>query len=346
MEKINFAADHHAPAHPKIMEAVVSANEEIEHSYGDDLYTKRAEDMFKKTFGPDTSVYFMAGGGTAANVLALFQLLPKPFYSIICSDVAHVFNDEAGAPGFITGSTLTPLISKNGKIAARQVEAAFSYKGDYHRSQPGVVSITQATERGTVYSPQEIKEIAEVVHKHDAFLHMDGARLFNAAACFGTGPRELTVDLGVDALSLGMGKNGGLGVGEAVVFFRRDLAKEFVNVRKMSMQLASKTRYFAAQWMPMLGDNLWLENATESNNRAKELAEGIRKNSNYKITEEVQTNGVWVVIPSEHIKKLQEKFDFYRWENGIENEVRLMTSYKTTSEEIASFISEIYLLNK
>ncbi len=344
MAEIDFAADHHAPVHPKVMAAIAAANLGIEHSYGEDSYTQKANEVFRKTFGPETVVYLMAGGGTAANVLALQAMLPRTFYSVICSDVAHLYNDEAGAPEHITGSQLIPIRSAHGKINAEQVKVAFAYKGDYHRSEPKVVSITQATERGTIYTPDEIKEIVAVSHGNDVLVHMDGARLFNGAASLGKELSELTTDLGIDVLSLGMGKNGGLGLGEAVVFLNPKLAQHFENMRKQSMQLASKTRFLAAQWIPMLENNLWAENARAANARAAQLAEGIRQNTNYKITEVVQTNGVWVVMPPEHIKKLQEEYNFYIWENGIENEVRLMTSYITKEEEVNKLIKSIAVL--
>jgi threonine aldolase len=344
MRKIDFAADHHAPVHPKVLEAVIKANSGIEQSYGEDSYTEKATEVFLETFGAKTAVYFMAGGGTAANVLALQSMLPRPFYSVICSDVAHVYNDEAGAPEFITGSQLIPIKSKHGKITAKQVQTAFSYKGDYHRSEPKVVSITQATERGTVYSTNEIENIVKVAHKNDALVHMDGARLFNGAESLGKKLKELTTDLRIDVLSLGMGKNGGFGVGEAVVFLNPNLTQNFKNIRKQAMQLASKTRFLAAQWIPMLENNLWAENAKKANKRAVQLADGIIASTNYEITEDVQTNGVWVVMPNDHIEKLQKEYNFYRWENGIENEVRLMTSYTTTEEEVNKLIKSIIAL--
>lgn len=343
--KIDFAADHHAPVHPRVMDAIIAANQGIEHSYGDDSYTKQIEEIFKKTFGSDAVVYLMAGGGTAANVLALQSMLPRPFYAVICSDVAHLYNDEAGAPEFITRSQLIPIKSEHGKISSSYVAKAFAYKGDYHRSEPKVVSITEGTERGTVYSSEEIAAIVKVAHQNDALVHMDGARLFNAAVSLGKSLKELTTDLGIDALSLGMGKNGGLGVGEAIVFLNPKLAENFPNMRKQAMQLASKTRFLSAQWIPMLENDLWAKNAKTANARAKQLEQGIKDNKNCTITEEVQTNGVWVVMKPEHIEKLQQEYNFYRWENGIENEVRLMTSYITTEEDVEQLIKSIVSLN-
>lgn len=341
IEKIDFAADHHAPAHPKVMEALVASNTGIEHSYGEDSCTKRAEEAFKGVFGPDTKVYFLAGGGTGANILALGAAL-LPFQSVICSDVAHLYNDEAGAPEYILRCQLIPVATERGKIKTNQLAPVLGANlGDYHRSQPKVISVTQATERGTVYTPDEIRAITDLAHRNGLMVHMDGARLFNAAAFLGQSLRDLTTDLGVDILSLGCGKNGGLGVGEAVVFLNPNLGEYFENSRKQSMQLSSKGRFLAAQWLAMFEDDLWLKNATHANEMAKLLAEGIQDLPYVTLNEEVQTNGVWAKLPKEVTETLKKKYDFYVWGDPANNEVRLMTSYITTEGQVRELTKSI-----
>ena len=249
-----FASDNHAGVHPEILEAIARANQGHEIAYGDDPYTRSAIKKFEEQFGPYIAVFFTFNG-TGANVLSL-QALTRTFQSVLCSDYAHIYTDECGAPEKHTGCKLIPLPHQEGKITLASVRHAYHGIGDEHHSQPRVISITQSTEMGTVYQPEEIQALARFAHEHDMFLHVDGARLANAAVSLGQSLREATRDLGVDVLSFGGTKNGILG-GEAVVFFHPEHGRDFLYLRKQNMQLASKMRFTAAQFEALLTGDLW-----------------------------------------------------------------------------------------
>lgn len=333
----SFASDNNSGVHPKIMDAIVKANTGQASAYGTDEYTKRAVELFKKHFGDEIEVYF-AFNGTGANVLGL-KAITKSTDSIICAETAHLNVDECGAPEHFTGCKVIALPTNDGKITPEQIKQRLIRFGDQHFSQPKVISITQTTEYGTLYTLEEIQAIARLAHEHGMFLHMDGSRLANAAASLGMPFKEFTVDAGVDVLSFGGTKNG-LMIGEAVVFFNKDLAADFKYIRKQGMQLASKMRFIAAQFEALLTDELWLENAKNANAMAKKLASLLEGNPFVQITQKVESNSIFAIIPKEYISVLQEKFAFNVW-SAEKSEVRWMTAFDTTEEDIEQFAAEI-----
>ncbi len=335
--KRSFASDNNASVHPLIMDAIVSANTEDYVSYCDDPYTEEAEKIFKNQLGSDIKVFFVFNG-TGANVSAISHLL-RPWQSIMCARTAHIHNDECGAPEKICGSKVLTVGSEDGKLTTNQLQPFLHSVGFEHHAQPGLISITQATELGMLYSPEEIGQIAQFAHQHNIILHMDGARIANAAAALGLSLREIVTNTGVDVLSFGGTKNGLL-LGEAVVFLDPELAKGFEYVRKQSMQLASKMRYISAQFIAHFKDDLWLNTAKHANDMATLLAEKIRDIPQVKLTMPVHTNAVFASIPEEIIKPLQEKYFFYVWNPDV-NEVRWMTHYNTQEEDIENFVKTI-----
>jgi len=332
-----FASDNNAGVHPEILEAIARANQGHVVAYGDDPYTRSATKKFEEHFGPDIAVFFTFNG-TGANVLSL-QALTRSFQSVLCSDYAHIYTDECGAPEKHTGCKLIPLPHQDGKITRDSVRRAYHNIGDVHHSQPRVISITQATEMGTVYQPEEIQALAHFAHEHDMFLHVDGARLANAAAWLGQTLRQATRDLGVDVLSMGGTKNGILG-GEAVVFFRPELGHDFLYLRKQGMQLASKMRFIAAQFEALLTNDLWRQSAEHANRMARLLEKEISRIPGVKVVWKVEANGVFVQIPRHSIEEIKQDYFFYTW---IEEEsiVRWMCSFDTTEDDIHKFANVV-----
>jgi threonine aldolase len=328
-----FASDNNAGIHPEILEAIARVNQGHVVAYGDDAYTRSALKKFEEHFGPDIAVFFTFNG-TGANVLSL-QALTRSFHAVLCSDFAHIYTDECGAPEKHTGCKLIPLPHQDGKITLASVRHAYHGIGDEHHAQPRVISITQSTEMGTVYQPDEIKALAGFAHQHDMFLHMDGARLANAAAFLGQTLRQATRDLGVDVLSFGGTKNGILG-GEAVVFFHPEHGEDFLYLRKQSMQLASKMRFTAAQFEALLTHDLWQRSAQYANRMALILERELRKIPEIRVVWKVEANGVFVQIPRHAVEKIKQQYFFYMW---IEEEciVRWMCSFDTTEEDIREF---------
>jgi threonine aldolase len=328
-----FASDNNAGVHPEVLEAIARVNRGHVVAYGDDAYTRSAIQKFEEHFGPDIAVFFTFNG-TGANVLGL-QALTRSFHSVVCSDYAHIYTDECGAPEKYTGCKLIPLPQQDGKITVEQVRHAYHGIGDQHHSQPKVISITQSTEMGTVYQPEVIKALSGFAHEHDMFLHMDGARLANAAASLGQSLRQATRDLGVDVLSFGGTKNGLMG-GEAVVFFEPERGKDFLYLRKQSMQLASKMRFIAAQFEALLTNDLWRRSAEHANRMARLLECELRKIPEIRIVWPVEANGVFVQIPRHAVEKIKQRYFFYMW---IEEEsiVRWMCSFDTTEEDVRKF---------
>ena len=329
----SFASDNNAGVHPEILEAIARANEGHVVAYGDDPYTRSAIKKFEEHFGQDIAVFFTFNG-TGANVLSL-QSLTRPFHSVLCSAYAHIYTDECGAPEKHTGCKLIPLPHLDGKITVEAIRNEYHGIGDQHHSQPRVISITQSTEMGTVYKPEEIRELAEFAHQHDMFLHIDGARIANAAASLGQTLRQATRDLGVDVLSFGGTKNGILG-GEAVVFFKPELSRDFLYLRKQSMQLASKMRFIAAQLEALLTDDLWRRSADHANRMARLLEKEVSRIPQVKVVWKVEANGVFAQIPRHAIEKIKQQYFFYTWmeEEGI---VRWMCSFDTTEEDVRMF---------
>ena len=334
---ISFASDNNAGVHPNILRAINSVNQGHVISYGDDIFTQSAVKKFEEHFGKDVEVYFVFNG-TAANVLGLSAMV-EPFNSVICSEVAHIDKDECCAPERFIGCKLVTIPTKDGKIRVEQIKGHIDSLGNQHRAQPKVISITQATELGTVYKPEEIKVIADFAHKNQLFLHMDGARLSNAAASLNVKLKQITADVGVDVLSFGGTKNGMM-FGEAVIFFKRKLPENFKYIRKQGMQLASKMRFISAQFEALLSNNLWLKNAKHANGMARLLARKIEEVSDTTITQEVEANAVFAIVPPKHVSLLREKYFFYIW-NREKSEVRWMASFDTTKEDVKKFVNVI-----
>lgn len=332
-----FASDNNAPVHDKVFNAMLEVNEGDAIAYGDDPYTDEALRLFKELFGSESSTYFVFNG-TGANVSAISHLT-RPYHAIVSSDKAHIHHDECGAPEKFSGCKLHVLPSDNGKIKPNQIKPLLHSLGFQHHSQPKVISITQATEMGAVYSLNEIKSLADFAKEHDMFLHMDGARIANAAAYLNVSLKEMVTMSGVDVLSFGGTKNG-LMMGEAVVFSNPLLAIDYEYTRKQSMQLASKMRYISAQFKALLSDSLWLENARHANHMAKLLEEKIREIPEVQITQPVQINAIFAILPPAAIEKLLKEFFFYTWD-ASRHEVRWMTSYNTTEEDVMSFIAAL-----
>lgn len=334
MSKRSFASDNNAGVHPEILKAIKAANEGHVIAYGNDPITARAIKQFQKHFGNDIAVYFVFGG-TGANVLGLKAIL-KSHQTIICAETAHVNVDECGAPENYTGCKLVLVPTTDGKLRVEQIKPLLYGIGVEHHVQPGVISISQATEMGTVYTKKELKTLASFAHDNGMLLHVDGARLANAAVSLGVSLREITTEAGVDVLSFGGTKNGMM-YGEAVIFFDQSLAADFKYIRKQGMQLPSKMRFIAAQFEALLAGNLWRRGATHSNRMAQILGGELAKLSQVKITQPVETNGVFAVIPRKYIPALQKKYFFYVWDEEI-SEVRLMASFDTTEEDIRDFV--------
>ncbi len=329
----HFASDNYAGVHPEVMEALREANTGHAPSYGHDLWTERAEAVFRQQFGPGARA-FPVFNGTAANVLGI-QAVTRSHHAVICSDGAHIQVDECGAPERFTGCKLVLCPAPGGKIRPADVVGRLTGIGDEHRVQPRVVSITQATELGTVYTVEEVRELADTAHANGLLLHMDGARVANAAVSLGVTLRAITTDAGVDVLSFGGTKNGLMGA-EAVVFLSGVELADFVYLRKQGMQLASKMRFLSAQFVALLGGDLWQRNAAHANRMARLLAERLRGVSGITLTQPVQANGVFARVPPGHIPALQERAFFYVWNPAI-SEVRWMMSWDTTDEDVEQF---------
>ncbi len=329
-----FASDNNAAVHPDIMKAMQACNTGHTVGYGDDPYTDKACKKIQDHFGHDTECYFVLTG-TGANVISL-KTLTHSFNSIICAESAHIEEDECGAPELFTQCKLLPVPHTHGKIGIEQIEPHFKGFDFEHHSQPKVVSITQATEMGTVYLPDEIRKIADFVHGHGLLLHMDGARIANAAASLGCSLREITRDVGVDVLSFGGTKNGAM-YGEAILFFTPEQTRYFKYFRKQSMQLASKMRYIAVQFDTLMTHDLWLKNAAHANEMAQYLAKEVSNIAGVELSGPVESNGVFASVPKAIIPKLQAEYFFYVWDEK-EGEVRWMTSWDTTVDDVEGFV--------
>lgn len=333
-ERPSFASDNTAPAHPAVIEWLARVNRGSAPSYGDDRWTGQALGWLRDQFGPD-SESILVWNGTGANVTAL-RALTRPWHGILCHRLAHVNVDECGAPELLTGCKLIDLPGDHGKLAPDTIAAAATGIGVEHHVQPRVVSITQSTEYGAVYTLAELSALSAAAHGLGMLVHMDGARLANAAASLGWPLRALTRDVGIDMVSFGFTKNGAVGV-EAVVALDPSLAAELRFIRKQSTQLASKMRYLSAQVLALAEDDLWLSNAKHSNAMAARLAAGLRGIPGITITQPVDANAVFAIMPPEMTSRLQRDFHFYVWNEGL-GEVRLMTSWATTPESVDEFI--------
>ena len=335
-----FASDNNSGVHPSILKAMEDANHGHVKGYGDDPYTEKAIKIFKEKFGQKTEVFFVFNG-TGANVLGL-STVTRSFHSIICAETAHIEEDECGAPEKFTGCKLLPVEPVNGKLTPERIQHHLKGFNFEHHSQPRVISISQVTEMGTVYQPEEIKALASLAHSHNMLLHMDGARIANAAVSLNLDFKAFTIECGVDVLSFGGTKNGMM-MGEAVVFFDPELTTYTKYLRKQSMQLYSKMRFVGAQFVAYFENDLWKETATHANKMAKLLEAEVAKIPEIKITQAVEANGVFAEVPPEIIEPLQQKFFFYMW-NEKRSEVRWMTSFDTAEEEIYAFVELIKTL--
>lgn len=335
--KRGFASDNNAGVHQSIMQSILAANEGHRVAYGDDSCTQKAKTTIKKLFKRETEVFFVLTG-TAANVLIL-NALADSFCSVFCADTAHINVDECGAPQKFTGMKLQSIPTNDGKLTVDLIQPYLYGFGDQHHSQPRIISISQPTELGTLYTQKEIKDLADYAHANKMFLHIDGARIANAVAAMQCTISEITEQCGVDALSFGGTKNGMM-YGEAIVFFNKNLSENFKFYRKQGMQLASKMRYIAAQFIAFFQDDLWIKNANNANKMAKLLAQEVQKIEAVEITQKVEANSIFVKIPAEIITPLQKEYFFYVW-NENTNEVRWMCSFDTQKSDIYDFTEKI-----
>jgi threonine aldolase len=334
MSKRSFASDNNAGIHPEVIEAIATANDGHVVAYGDDPFTARAIKLFQKHFGRDTAVHFVFGG-TGANVLGL-KAITKPYEAIICAETAHVNVDECGAPENFTGCKLITVSTPDGKLRVEQIKPLLHGIGVEHHVQPRVISVSQATEMGTVYTKKELKTLADFAHDHNLLLHVDGARLANAAVSLKASLKEITADAGVDVLSFGGTKNGMM-YGEAVIFFNKAFGGDFKFIRKQGMHLPSKMRFISAQFEALLSGDLWRRSAEHSNRMAQMLGSELAKVPQVQLTQPVEANGVFAVIPSKYVPVLQKKYFFYVWDEEI-SEVRLMASFDTSEEDVRDFV--------
>jgi len=331
--KRGFASDNNAGVHPEILEEIEKSNSGHVVGYGSDIYTEKAKQVFREQLGSDAEVFFVFTG-TAANVLGISGVT-RSWNSVITAFTAHLEQDECGAPEKFTGCKVLTVDTPDGKITVDMLGKHMHGFDFEHHSQPKVISVTQSTEMGTVYSVDEIKKIAEFAHSGNMLLHMDGARISNAAVALNLSFKAMTTDAGVDILSFGGTKNGMM-FGEAVCFLKPGLCDDFKYIRKQGMQLASKMRFISAQFIAYFRNDLWKRCASHSNSMASLLAERIR-GIGVKITQPVQSNGVFVIMPEQVAAKVMEKYFFYPWNEQV-SEYRLMTSWDTTEEDIEEFV--------
>lgn len=332
-----FASDNAAPIHPDVLGAIARVNVGHASGYGHDEYTQGVEALLSDQFGEHARAFFVFTG-TGANVLSL-RASCRRFEAVICAATAHINVDECGAPEAIAGVKLLTAETEHGKLNLALVDDLIARLGDEHAVQPRVVSVSQCTELGTVYTAPELSTLADFAHARGLLVHMDGARLANAAASLGVSLRALTADVGVDVLSFGGTKNGLLG-GEAVVVLAPELAAGFPYLRKQSLQLASKMRFLAAQFEALLADELWRRCAGQANAMALRLADGVRDLPGLMITHPVETNAVFATLPRQASAALAERFDFYVWDEG-RGEVRWMCSWDTTEDDVDVFAKAV-----
>ncbi|MEO6833340.1 MAG: low specificity L-threonine aldolase [Chitinophagaceae bacterium] len=338
----SFASDNYAGVLPEVMAALQDANQGHARSYGADAITKRTTAMMQDIFGGFADVLFVYNG-TGANVLSISACV-QSHQSVLCTETSHIYNDESSAPETLTGCRFFAVpANADGKLECSELEKRMIRKGDVHYAQPGLVSITQATEYGTVYSPAEIEAISAFTRKHEIYLHMDGSRFFNAAASLGCSLSELSKDCCLDILSLG-GTKLGMMFGEAVIVFNENLAKAIRFQQKQVMQLHSKTRFIAAQFEAVLKGELWLKTALHANQMATLLAAQIGNIPGVKITKPVQANAVFATIPPSWNEPMMAQFPYYVWKDDI-NEVRLMCGWDTQEAEVREFAKRMKLLS-
>ena len=333
--KRGFASDNNAGVHPEVLKEIGAANKGHVTGYGADDYTKRATGLFKNHLGEQAEVFFVFTG-TAANVLGI-TAVTRSWNSVITASTAHLEQDECGAPEKFTGGKVLTVDTPDGKLTPGLAEKHMHGFDFEHHSQPKVISITQSTEMGTVYDPEEIRILADYAHSRGLLLHMDGARLANAAVALDLPFRAFTTDAGVDVLSFGGTKNGMM-FGEAICFLGPGLSDNFMYIRKQGMQLASKMRFISAQFIAYLEGDLWKRNAQHANDMANIMARKLADVKGIRITQEVQSNGIFVIIPGAVAAEVQKHYFFYPWDEKT-SEYRLMTSWDTEESDIEGFIT-------
>jgi len=335
-----FASDNNAGVSPEVLKKIAKVNLGHVVGYGDDPFTSTAISILKEHFGSRTTP-FLVFTGTGANVLSIAAVV-NSFHSVICAETSHIHEDECGAPEHFSGCKLLPVITPDGKLTPGLIKPHLKGFNFEHHSQPRVISISQSTEMGTVYSPEEIKILADFAHSYGLILHIDGARLANATVSLGVTFKAMTTDQGADILSFGGTKNG-LMAAESVIFLNSKLAGNFKYLRKQGMQLASKMRFIAAQLIAYFENDLWKRNAFHANEMARLLCQLVKDIPQVKITQKVQSNGVFAILPKKIIPILQKEFFFYVW-NEERGEVRWMTSFDTTEEDIAGFVARLKVI--
>ena len=338
--KRGFGSDNHSGISPEVLKAIADANIEHALAYGDDEYCARVEKIFKQHFGNQAIVSFVFNG-TGANTMAIDAMV-RSHEAVICAETAHVNVDECGAPQRIVGCRLLTIDTPDGKLTPELVMTRMHGFGFEHHSQPKAITITQSTELGTLYTINEIKALAELAHQHNMYLHMDGARLANAAVALNCTFKEMTTDAGVDVVSFGGTKNG-LMIGESVVFLNPELAKDYKYRRKQGLQLCSKMRFLAVQFEAYFNNDLWRRNAEHSNKMAQMLYNAVKDIPQVKVVYPVQVNGVFVQLPRKVWTELQKQYFFYDWDID-KDVVRWMCSFDTTEEDINNFVTALKTL--
>lgn len=339
-----FASDNYSGVHPEVLDAIAVANGGHQVAYGEDQYTDRLQEVFAGHFGEGVEV-FPVFNGTGANVTGLQSMLPR-WGAVVSASTAHINSDEGGAPERVGGIKLLTVPTPDGKLTPELIDREAWGWGDEHRAQPLVVSITQTTELGTAYTAEEIRTIADHVHERGMRLHLDGARLSNAAASLGLPLRAFTRDAGVDVLSFGGTKNGALGA-EAIVVLNPEASEGLKYLRKLNMQLASKMRFVSAQLIALLEGDLWIESASHANAMARRLRDALDAGiaagdlPGLGFTQQTQSNGVFATLPAGVADRLRDRgFRFYDWD-ASRNEVRWMCSFDTSEADIDAFVAGI-----
>jgi threonine aldolase len=332
-----FASDNYAGIHPEVLEAIARANGGHQEAYGADVYTQNLQSVFRRHFGDQATAYPVFNG-TGANVVSL-QAMTERWDAVICAEPAHINVDECGAPERLGGLKLLTVPTALGKLTPELVDRQAWGWGNEHRAQPKVVSITQSTELGTLYSVKEIASIVEHAHGHDMLVHLDGARIANAAAALDVPLSAFTTDLGVDVVSFGGTKNG-LMIGECVVVIDPGAVRGTEYLRKLSMQLASKMRFVSVQLYALLSDDLWLRNARHANAMAARLEAAVRDVDGVEVQRPAEANSVFAILPPAVTERLQKRYPFYVWDEST-GEVRWMTSFDTTSEDVDGFAAAL-----
>jgi threonine aldolase len=331
-----FGSDNHAGILPEVLAAIAAANDGHASAYGHDEVTARVEQRFREELGEDCHAFFVFNG-SGANVLSMRAVL-RPWEGVVCPESAHLNTDEGGAPeGW--GIKLLTVPTPDGKLTPELVATRLVHLDDEHVVQPRVVSISQSTELGTLYSLDEVRALAVHAHDHGLLLHVDGARITNAAAALGCSLREATTDLGVDILSFG-GTKAGLLAGEAVVVRGADAAIAMPYLRKQTLQLASKMRFIAAQFEALLDDELWRRASGHANAMAARLADAVRGIDGVQLTQEPQANAIFAVLPEGTADRLREKWFFYDFDE-LRGEVRWMCAWDTTEADVDAFAADV-----